>query len=100
MSILLKYLYVLMIINSDADLLYKFIYRLEAIDRAALRPDRFSNVLFVPAPGPNERGLVLKALARKMSVDASVDLQAVGKMEECKYFNGADLLDAVCVFLD
>ncbi|CAK9313336.1 unnamed protein product [Citrullus colocynthis] len=56
-------------------------------------PGRFGNVLFVPAPGPNEQGLILRALARKMPVDASVDLDAVGKMEACVDFNGADVAD-------
>lgn len=52
----------------------------------------------MPVPGPNERGLVLKALARNMPIDASVDLHAVGQMEACQNFSGADLAKMVCFF--
>ncbi|XP_073144062.1 cell division control protein 48 homolog C-like isoform X2 [Henckelia pumila] len=54
--------------------------RPEAIDPCLLRPGRFGNLLYVPLPSPEERGMILKALARKMKmIDASVDLMAIGK---------------------
>ncbi|RVW90849.1 Cell division control protein 48-like C [Vitis vinifera] len=38
-----------------------------------------------------ERGLILKALARKKPIDASVDLIAIGQKEACNNLSGADL---------
>ncbi|KAL2320300.1 hypothetical protein Fmac_029269 [Flemingia macrophylla] len=65
--------------------------RPEVMDRALLRPGRFGKLLYVPLPGPDERVLILKALARKKPVDASVDLSAIAKMEACENLSGADL---------
>lgn len=65
--------------------------RLEVIDPAILRPGRFGKRLYVPLPGPNERGLILKARARGKPIDVSVDLLALGKMEALENFSGADL---------
>ncbi|TKY71351.1 Cell division control protein 48-like C [Spatholobus suberectus] len=65
--------------------------RPEVMDRAVLRPGRFGKLLYVPLPSPHERVMILKALARKKSVDASVDLSAIGKMEACENLSGADL---------
>ncbi|XP_022925018.1 cell division control protein 48 homolog C-like [Cucurbita moschata] len=65
--------------------------RPEVMDPAVLRPGRFGKLLYVPLPGPTERGLVLKALGRKKPIDISVDLLAVGQMEACENFSGADL---------
>ncbi|KAJ7945498.1 cell division control protein 48-like C-like [Quillaja saponaria] len=61
------------------------------MDDAVLRPGRFGTHLYVPLPSPDERGLILKALARKKSVDPSVDLSAIGRMEACENLSGADL---------
>ncbi|KAK7841900.1 cell division control protein 48 like protein c [Quercus suber] len=61
------------------------------MDRAILRPGRFGKLLYVPLPSPDERGLILKALGRKKPIDASVDLSALGRMEACENFSGADL---------
>ena len=61
------------------------------MDPAVLRPGRFGKLLYVPLPGPTERGLVLKALGRKKPIDISVDLLAVGQMDACENFSGADL---------
>ncbi|CAL5350237.1 unnamed protein product [Camellia sinensis] len=55
--------------------------RPEVMDRAVLRPGRFGKLLYVPLPSPDERGLILKALARKKPIDASVDLIAIGSDE-------------------
>ncbi|KAK7302427.1 hypothetical protein RJT34_13317 [Clitoria ternatea] len=65
--------------------------RPEVMDPAVLRPGRLGKLLYVPLPSPDERVLILKALARKKSVDASVDLSAIGKMEACENLSGADL---------
>ncbi|KAK6279402.1 hypothetical protein POUND7_019669 [Theobroma cacao] len=65
--------------------------RPEVMDRAVLRPGRFGKLLYVPLPNPDERGLILKALARKKPIDASVDLSAIGRMKACDNLSGADL---------
>ncbi|GMP40532.1 hypothetical protein CsSME_00010947 [Camellia sinensis var. sinensis] len=65
--------------------------RPEVMDRAVLRPGRFGKLLYVPLPSPDERGLILKALARKKPIDASVDLIAIGRDEACENLSGADL---------
>lgn len=65
--------------------------RPEAVDPAFLRPGRFGNLLYVPLPCPEERGMILKSLATKMKIDTSVDLMAIGKGSLCENFSGADL---------
>lgn len=65
--------------------------RPEVMDRAVLRPGRFGKLLYVPLSSPDERGLILKALARKKPIDASVDLIAIGSDEACENLSGADL---------
>ncbi|KAJ8452594.1 hypothetical protein Cgig2_004930 [Carnegiea gigantea] len=65
--------------------------RPDLLDNALLRPRRFEKRYYVPLPSPDERGLILKAHARKMPVDASVDLLATAKSEACEHFSGADL---------
>ena len=68
------------------------------MDRAVLlRPGRFGKLLYVPLPSPDERVLILKALARKEAVDASVDLSDIAKMEACENLSGADLAALVCL---
>ncbi|KAL0382665.1 UNVERIFIED_CONTAM: Cell division control protein 48C [Sesamum calycinum] len=54
--------------------------RPEVMDRAVLRPGRFGKLLYVPLPSPDERGMILKALARKKPIDANMDLMALGEM--------------------
>ncbi|GMP83506.1 hypothetical protein CsSME_00037395 [Camellia sinensis var. sinensis] len=54
----------------------------DVMDRAVLRPGRFGKLLYAPLPSPDERGLILKALARKKPIDASVDLIAIGSDEK------------------
>lgn len=76
---------------------FKFlICRPEVMDRAVLRPGRFGKLLYVPLPSPDERGLILKALARKKPIDDGVDLGAIGRMEACENLSGADLAALVC----
>ncbi|KAK7345129.1 hypothetical protein VNO77_15592 [Canavalia gladiata] len=65
--------------------------RPEMIDPAILRPGRLGKLLYVPLPSPEERVLILKTIARKMPIDAGVDLNAIGRMEACENMSGADL---------
>ncbi|XP_072968938.1 cell division control protein 48 homolog C-like [Typha angustifolia] len=65
--------------------------RIEAIDPAVLRPGRFGKVIYVPLPGANERGLILKTLARKKPIAADVDFDILAQREEFKNFTGVDL---------
>lgn len=66
------------------------------MDQAILRPGRLGRLLYVPLPSPDERVLILKALARKKPVDSSVDLMTIGRDDACKNFSGADLAALVC----
>jgi ribosome biogenesis ATPase len=61
------------------------------MDPAVLRPDRFGKLLYVPLPSPDDRVKILKTLANGRPIDASVDLSAIGRMEDCENFSGADL---------
>ncbi|KAJ0979790.1 hypothetical protein J5N97_015264 [Dioscorea zingiberensis] len=65
--------------------------RIEVIDPAVLRPGRFGKVLYVPLPSANDRGLILKALARKKPIASNVDLDAISRREACDNLTGADL---------
>ncbi|XP_044497413.1 cell division control protein 48 homolog C-like [Mangifera indica] len=65
--------------------------RPDVMDHAVLRPGRFGKLLFVPLPSPDERALILKALARKKPIDASVDLSAIAHTKACENLSGADL---------
>ncbi|XP_043700595.1 cell division control protein 48 homolog C-like [Telopea speciosissima] len=61
------------------------------MDPAVLRPGRFGKLLYVPLPSPDEHGLILKTLSRKMSINCDVDLMAIRRMEACENLSGADL---------
>ncbi|KAK6144648.1 hypothetical protein DH2020_021468 [Rehmannia glutinosa] len=65
--------------------------RPDAMDTALLRPNRLGKLLYVPLPSPDERGMILKALARNKLIDPNVDLMAIGKDRACENFSGADL---------
>nr|GEX23831.1 cell division control protein 48 homolog C [Tanacetum cinerariifolium] len=65
--------------------------RPEVMDRAVLRPGRFGKLLYVPLPNEDERGMILKALARKKPLDADVDLVDIGRSDRCANLSGADL---------
>lgn len=65
--------------------------RPEVIDRALLRPGRLGELLHVPLPSPDDRGLILQALAKKKPVDTTVDLVDFGKSDSCNSLSGADL---------
>uniref|UniRef100_A0A453SY86 AAA+ ATPase domain-containing protein n=1 Tax=Aegilops tauschii subsp. strangulata TaxID=200361 RepID=A0A453SY86_AEGTS len=68
--------------------------RIDVIDDALLRPNRFGRKHFVPLPGANERASILKSLASsgKKPLSPSVDLDALARREECNNLPGADLL--------
>lgn len=68
------------------------------MDQALLRRGRFGKKLYVPLPNQDQRGLILKALAKKKQLDADVDLVAIGQSNACANFSGADLYALVCVF--
>lgn len=68
------------------------------MDDAVLRPGRFGKLMYVPLPSPEERGMILKAIARKKPIDADVDLVALGKDSRCDNLSGADLSALVCPF--
>ncbi|XP_065870750.1 cell division control protein 48 homolog C [Euphorbia lathyris] len=65
--------------------------RPEVMDPAVLRPGRFGKLLYVPLPSSDDRGMILKALAKGKPIDPSVDLSAIGCMEACNNLSGADL---------
>ncbi|KAI7738667.1 hypothetical protein M8C21_015956, partial [Ambrosia artemisiifolia] len=65
--------------------------RPEAMDSALLRPGRFGEVIYVPLPNQDERGLILKALSKNYSLDADVDLIAIARKKACENLSGADL---------
>lgn len=68
------------------------------IDPALLRSGRLDTHIFVPTPSADERGLILKALAKKRPIDATVDLVAFGKHDSCNNLTGADLAALVSWF--
>ncbi|KAJ6361023.1 hypothetical protein OIU77_004953 [Salix suchowensis] len=72
-------------------LLNQLLIEPEVMDPAVLRPGRFGKLIHVPLPSSEDRGLILKALAKGKPIDPSVDLAAIGQMEACKNFSGADL---------
>ncbi|KAH0745698.1 hypothetical protein KY285_007355 [Solanum tuberosum] len=65
--------------------------RPNVMDKALLRPGRLGRLLYVPLPTPDQRVLILKALARKKPIDSSVDLVSIGRDNACKRLSGADL---------
>ncbi|XP_021720454.1 cell division control protein 48 homolog C-like [Chenopodium quinoa] len=65
--------------------------RPELIDPALLRSGRIENLVYIPLPSPQERGLILKALAREKPIDTDVDLLAIAERTACDHFSGADL---------
>lgn len=52
--------------------------RLELIDDAMLRPGRLGKLLYVPLPSAADRGSILQAVSRKISVAPDVDFNAIG----------------------
>lgn len=52
--------------------------RLELIDDAMLRPGRLGKLLYVPLPSASDRGSILQAVSRKLSVSPEVDFNMIG----------------------
>ncbi|RZC43351.1 hypothetical protein C5167_036298 [Papaver somniferum] len=65
--------------------------RPEVMDEAIKRPGRLGKHMYVPLPGPRERGLILKAIARNKPISEDVDLAAIGQEEAYENLSGADL---------
>ncbi|PRQ28092.1 putative ATPase, AAA-type, core, P-loop containing nucleoside triphosphate hydrolase [Rosa chinensis] len=63
--------------------------RPDQMDPAILRSGRFGKQILVSLPDKDERGSILKALARKKHIDPSVDLCEIA--QGCENFSGADL---------
>ncbi|XP_047954470.1 cell division control protein 48 homolog C-like isoform X2 [Salvia hispanica] len=69
--------------------------RLENLERISLIKEDFGRMLYAPLPTPDERGEILKILARNKPIDAEVDLMALGKDSACENFSGSDLFALV-----
>jgi len=65
--------------------------RLELIDDAMLRPGRLGKLLYVPLPSASDRGSILQAVSRKLSVSPEVDFNMIGADTRADGFSGADL---------
>ncbi|XP_021821416.1 cell division control protein 48 homolog C-like [Prunus avium] len=65
--------------------------RPDLMDPAVLRPGRFGKHMYVPLPNKDERGFILKALARNKPIDSSVNLSKIGQRTACEKFTRADL---------
>jgi transitional endoplasmic reticulum ATPase len=63
--------------------------RIEAIDKALLRPGRFDKLFYIAPPNKEDRLEILKVLTKQIKLSKDVDLRLLAKMTE-KY-NGADL---------
>ncbi len=63
--------------------------RPDLLDAALLRPGRLDRLIYCGFPSTLERGQILHALARRLRLDAAVDLDAVGV--QCEGYSGADL---------
>ena len=66
--------------------------RPDMIDPAMLRPGRLDRLLYVAVPPPSSRGSILRTLTRKTPLDASVDMDLLGRSDKCAGFTGADLV--------
>ncbi|KAI3879335.1 hypothetical protein MKX03_031804 [Papaver bracteatum] len=69
--------------------------RPEVMDEAIKRPGRLGKHMCAPLPGPEERGLILKALTKDKPVSEEVDLVAIGLKESYENLSGADLARVV-----
>ena len=69
--------------------------RPELVDPAVLRPGRVDKLLYVPLPVADDRVAILKAAARRATLAADVDLDAIGRDARAEGFSGADLAAVV-----
>ncbi len=67
--------------------------RADMLDPAILRPGRFDEILFVPAPDEEARVEILKVQTKNMPLDENVDLRRIAQMTEG--YTGADI-EALC----
>ncbi|KAI3909810.1 hypothetical protein MKW92_030413 [Papaver armeniacum] len=65
--------------------------RPEVLGEAIKRRGRLGKHMYVPLPGPRERGLILKAISRNKPVSEDVDLIAIGQEKAYENLSGADL---------
>ena len=63
--------------------------RPDLLDAALLRPGRLDRLIYCGFPDASERGQILQALARRLSLHGKVDLDNVGR--QCEGYSGADL---------
>lgn len=63
--------------------------RPDLLDPALLRPGRLDRLIYCGFPSASERGQILQALARRLTLHGSVDLGQVGR--RCEGYTGADL---------
>ena len=63
--------------------------RPDLLDAALLRPGRLDRLIYCGFPNASERGHILQALARRLSLDTKVDLDQIGR--QCEGYSGADL---------
>ncbi|KAG6402652.1 hypothetical protein SASPL_134856 [Salvia splendens] len=68
-------------------------------DEYVWKSEEYREDLYAPLPTPEERGEVLKVLARNKPIDAEVDLMALGKDAACENFSGSDLFALVHAIL-
>ena len=69
------------------------------MERIPLIREDFGRILYAPLPTTEDRGEILKILARNKPIDAEVDLMALGKDAACENFSGSDLFALVSVIL-
>lgn len=68
--------------------------RPDIIDPAVLRPGRLDKILYVGLPTSEDRVDILKAVTKKGTkplLAPDVDLEVIGKCEQCDGYTGADL---------
>ncbi|KAI3925880.1 hypothetical protein MKX01_014520 [Papaver californicum] len=61
------------------------------MDKAIKRPGRLGKHMYVPLPGPRERGLILKSIGRSSPISEDVDLVIIGQEKAYENLSGADL---------
>ncbi|XP_053593688.1 nuclear valosin-containing protein-like [Microplitis demolitor] len=72
--------------------------RPDIIDPAVMRPGRFDKILYVGLPTPLDRVDILKALTKngtRPKFADDVDLDVIGRSENCDGYTGADLASLV-----
>ncbi|KAK5642443.1 hypothetical protein RI129_008610 [Pyrocoelia pectoralis] len=68
--------------------------RPDIIDPAVLRPGRLDKIIYVGLPSPEDRVDILRTITKngtKPQLSPDVDLEVIGKSEQCDGYTGADL---------